>query len=175
MHERDRAHPALGLVEGDPGGPLVHSPGLQAQQGRDRLQVVLDPVVHLADGGIFGQQEPVQPPHVGDVAQEDHGAGDHAVGQQRDDVEQDDDIGPALDLFDHRPPIGQGPLDRRLLDVEIAEATTLGGGVDTHAVEGVHGVGRGELHPPVGVDDHHTVAHPGRLLGPHVLVGVGEG
>jgi hypothetical protein len=88
---------------------------------------------------------------------------------------QDDHVGTAFHLFDHRPAVGQRPLDRRLLDIEVAEAAALGLGVDAHAVEGVHGVGRGELHPPVGVDHHDAVAHPGRLLGADVLVGIGEG
>ena len=103
VHQRDGAHPALGLVQRHPGRPVAHPAGLEAEQRRDRLQVVLDPVVHLADGGVLGQEQPVEPAHVGDVAQQDHRPGDHAVGEQRDAVHEHDDVGPALDLLDDRP------------------------------------------------------------------------
>ncbi len=123
----------------------------------------------------FESSKPVQAPHVGDVTQQDHRPGHHAVGEQRDAVDEHDDVGTALHLLDDRPARGERPLDGRLLDAEVAEAPPLGLGVDPHAVEGVHGVGRCELHPAVGVDHHDAVADPRRLLGADVLVGEGEG
>ena len=56
VHQRDRRHPADRLREGLPGLRHGHPPGLQAQQRRDGLQVVLHPVVDLADGRVLGEQ-----------------------------------------------------------------------------------------------------------------------
>ena len=50
-------------------------PGLEPQQRRDRLQVVLHPVVDLADGRVLRQQHAVAAPEVGDVAHEEQRAG----------------------------------------------------------------------------------------------------
>ena len=72
------------------------------------------------------------------------------------------------------PAGGQRPLDGRLLDPEVGEAPPLGLGVHPHPVEGVDGVGRRELDPPLVVDHDHAVADPGRLLGADVLVGKGK-
>ena len=84
-------------------------------------------MVHLADGGVLGEQQAVESSHVGDIAQEDHRPGDHAVREQGDAMQQHDHVGPPLHLFDHRPSVGQGPVDRRLLDVEVTEAPPLRG------------------------------------------------
>ena len=175
MHQRDGAHPALGLLERHPRRPVAHPARLEAQQGRDRLQVVLDAVVHLADRCLLGQEQPVETPNVGDVAEQDHGPGDHTAGQQRDAVHEDDDVGSTFDLLDDGATGGERPFDGRLLDVEITEAPPLGLGVDPHAVECVDGVGRRELDPPVGVDHDDAVTDPRRLFGADVLVGEREG
>ncbi len=63
---------------------------------------------------------------------------------------------------------------RRLLDIEVTEAPPLRRGVDAHAVKGVHGVGRREFHPAVGIDHDHAVAYAWGLLGPDILLGIGE-
>jgi hypothetical protein len=52
---------------------LVTRRAWQPQQGRDRLQVVLHPVVDLADGGVLGEQFPVPPTHLGHVAHQHQG------------------------------------------------------------------------------------------------------
>src|SRR5665648_1198778 len=46
---------------------------LQAQQGRDGLQVVLHPVVDLPDGRVLGDQLPFSPAQLRDVPAEQHG------------------------------------------------------------------------------------------------------
>ena len=101
VHQGDRADAALGLVEGL--APLARRQpaGLQAQQRRDGLQVVLDPVVDLADGGVLRQQQPVPAAQVGDVAHQHQRPGDLPVVEQRDAADQHGDVGPALDLLGH--------------------------------------------------------------------------
>ena len=170
--ERTRRSASKRATRPSPGGQPA---GLEPQQGRDGLQVVLDPVVHLADGGVLGQQQPVEPADVGDVAQEHQAPGHHLVGHQRDAVEQHGHIRPPLHLLDHRQRRGQGPLDGRLLDAQIGEAPALDLRVHAHPVEGVGGVGRGVAHPALLVDQHHTVPHPRRLLGGHLLAREREG
>ena len=70
VHDRDRAHPADGLVEGGPRLVVGQPPGLHPQQRRHRLQVVLDPVVDLADGRVLGQQVALAPAQLADVTQQ---------------------------------------------------------------------------------------------------------
>jgi len=137
VHQRDRPDTALGLVQRLSARLRRHPPGLQAQERGDRLEVVLHPVVDLADGGVLGQQKPVQASHVGDVAEQDHGAGDRPVGHERDAVHEHHDVGSALDLLDDRPGRGEGPLDGRLLDAQVHEPATLGQRVHPHPVERV--------------------------------------
>ena len=57
--------------------------GLQPQQRRHRLQVVLHPVVDLADRGVLGDQLPVAAAHLGDVADQHQRADRHAGRHQR--------------------------------------------------------------------------------------------
>ena len=88
--------------------------GLQAQQRRDRLQVVLHPVVDLADRGVLAQQQPVALAQLGDVAHQQQPAADrrlrrrrrrqdrHAPAQQR-------DVVALLELLDHRHPVARRP------------------------------------------------------------------
>ncbi len=71
VHDRDRADPADRLLQRQPGRLGVHPPRLQAQQRGDGLEVVLHPVVDLADRGVLGHQLPVAPAQVGDVAHQD--------------------------------------------------------------------------------------------------------
>ena len=80
----------------------VEPPALQPQQRRDRLQVVLHPVVDLADRRVLRHEHPVPAAQVGDVAQQDERAGGLASslssGITRSSI---DDVVP-LDLLDHR-------------------------------------------------------------------------
>ena len=87
--------------------PGSSATGLEPEQRRDRLQVVLDPVVHLADGGVLREQEPVEAAEVGDVAQQHHGPRDRVLLEQGRALDEDDDVGPALDL------LGDGATRRR--------------------------------------------------------------
>ena len=51
------------------------APGLHAQQRRDGLQVVLDPVVDLPDGRLLDAQLALAPPRLGEVVDEHQRAG----------------------------------------------------------------------------------------------------
>ena len=62
----------------------VDPAGLEAQQGRDRLEVVLHPVVDLADGGVLGDQLAVAAAQVGHVAHQDQPTDQLPLGPQRD-------------------------------------------------------------------------------------------
>ena len=70
VHDRDGAHPADGLLERRLGVRRVDPAGLQPQQRGHGLQVVLHPVVDLADGGVLGDQLAVAAAQVGHVAQQ---------------------------------------------------------------------------------------------------------
>ena len=99
MHDRDRVDPALRLAEGLPGRGLARRQpaGLQPEQGRDRLQVVLHPVVDLPDGGFLADQLALPAPQLGHVPAEHQRGRPLAVGRERDDP-QPHGGPPGLDL-----------------------------------------------------------------------------
>jgi hypothetical protein len=68
VHHRDGRDPAHRLLQRRAGLRRVEAPGLQPQQGGHRLQVVLHPVVDLADGGVLAQDLPVAAAQLADVA-----------------------------------------------------------------------------------------------------------
>ena len=74
VHDRDRADPPLRLRQRGPRLGRLQPPALEPQQRRDRLQVVLHPVVDLADRRVLRQQHAVAAPEVADVAQQDERA-----------------------------------------------------------------------------------------------------
>ena len=83
VDERDRPDPTLGLAQRFLALAGLEASGLEPEQRRDRLQVVLHPVVHLADGRVLRQQQAVEAAEVGDVAQQHHGAGHGVLLEQR--------------------------------------------------------------------------------------------
>ena len=83
VHDRDRGDPAYRLLQRGPGVGRADPAGLQAQQRRHRLQVVLHPVVDLADGRVLGHQLPVPAADLGDVADQHQRADRHAGRHQR--------------------------------------------------------------------------------------------
>ena len=84
VHDRDRADPAYRLLERGLRVGAVHPAGLQPQQRGHGLEVVLHPVVDLADGGVLGDQLAVAAAQVGDVADQDQRADQLALRPQRD-------------------------------------------------------------------------------------------
>ena len=109
VDERDRADAAHRLRHRRLGLRVLQPAGLQAQQRRDRLQVVLHPVVDLADRGVLADQQAVALAQVGDVAHEQHAAGDLAVGQDRQAAAQQGDVGRRLELLDDRRSAARRP------------------------------------------------------------------
>ena len=65
MRRTDSSMARLGLGR-------LEAAALEPQQRRDRLQVVLHPVVDLADRGVLGEQQAVPPAQLGDVAEQHH-------------------------------------------------------------------------------------------------------
>ena len=74
---------------------------LEPEQRGDRLQVVLHPVVDLADGRVLRQQQAVAAAEVGDVAQQHEHADDLVALEQRDRLHQQRRLAP-LDLLGDR-------------------------------------------------------------------------
>ena len=132
-------------------------------------------MVHFADSGVLGQEQPVEPSDVGHVTQQ-HDASGHLVRlDERDAVEEHGDIRSALDLLHYWQGGCQGPLDRRLLDPEIGQPPSFDLRVHAHPVEGVGGIRGGVTNPAFLVDEDHTVTDAGRLFGRHLLAGEREG
>ena len=84
VHDRDRPDPADRLLERGLGRGRVDPAGLEAQQRGHGLQVVLHPVVDLADGRVLGHQLAVAAAEVGDVAHQHQRAHVLALRSQRD-------------------------------------------------------------------------------------------
>ena len=78
VHERDRADPSHRVADGGDRLGMREPAGLQPQQRRDRLQVVLHPVVDLADRGVLAEQQAIALAQLADVAHQQHGTGDLA-------------------------------------------------------------------------------------------------
>ena len=170
VDDGDRPDPALGLEQRHPPPAGRQPPGLQPEQRRDGLQVVLHPVVDLADGGVLGQQQPVEAADIGDVAQQHDAAGHRRrPGSRGMQCRRTVTSGRRSTSSTTGQGRGQRPLDGRLLDAEVGEPPSLDLGVHAHPVQGVGGVGRGVADPTLLVDQHHPVADPGRLLGGHLL------
>ncbi len=88
VHQRDRGDPADRLLQRRPRRP-AHPPGLQPQQRRHGLQVVLHPVVDLPDRGVLGHQCPVPAAYLGDVPDQHQRADRHPGRHQRQGPHQD--------------------------------------------------------------------------------------
>ena len=84
VHERDRPHPPDGLFECGPALGHLEPPRLQPQQRGDRLQVVLHPVMDLADRRVLAHERPFAASQLGDVPEQDQGAHALAAGKQGD-------------------------------------------------------------------------------------------
>ena len=83
VDDRDRSDPADRLLQRVPGFRRTGAAGLEPQQRGHGLQVVLHPVVDLADRGVLGHQLTLAVPQLGDVADQHQGTGPHVVHDQR--------------------------------------------------------------------------------------------
>ena len=174
VDEGDRADPAHRLRHRRLGLRVLQPAGLQAQQRRDRLQVVLHPVVDLADRRVLADQQPVALAQVGDVADEQHAAGDLAAGQDRQAAAQQGDVRRLLELLDDRDPLLERLAHHVVVEAELGEAHADGVGVDADAVQRRVGVRRQVGHPAVGVEAHHAVADAGAAVESAPRVGYGN-
>ena len=156
MRRTASASDRLGLVR-------RRAPGLQAQQRRDRLQVVLHPVVDLADGGVLRQQQPVPLAQLADVPQQQHPAGDRRrpamIGMQR--VSSVTSVVWSTSSITGSRAL-EGLPHGGVVEAQLGQALPDGVGVDADPVQRRHRVRRRVLHPGVGVEHHHAVAHAGR-------------
>ena len=115
MRRTDSSMRRLGLRLGQPAA-------LEPEQRRDRLQVVLDPVVDLPDGGVLRHQQAVPTAELGDVAKQHERAVD-PIGRHQGDAADDDRRLVALDLLDGRLTIEERPVGRRDLGAELGRAS----------------------------------------------------
>ena len=88
---------------------VVQTARLETQERRDRLQVVLDPVVHLTNRRVLRQQEPVPAPKVGHVPQQDGRARHLPPRDERDAADHQHDVRAPLDLLDSRELVRRTP------------------------------------------------------------------
>ena len=70
VHQRDGGRPGARPPRAPPRAAVVQAAGLQPQQRGHGLQVVLHPVVDLADRRVLGHQLALAPAQLGDVAQQ---------------------------------------------------------------------------------------------------------
>jgi hypothetical protein len=84
MHQGNGGDPPHGLLEPLLGLVADHPPGLHPQEGRDGLQVVLHPVMDLADGGVLGDQLHLPAAQLRNVAAQDQRAEPLLLVSQRD-------------------------------------------------------------------------------------------
>ena len=103
VHDRDRADPADGVLERRPRLRAAQPARLQPQQGRHRLQVVLDAMMDLADRRVLGHQLAFPAAQLGDVTHQDQRTGPAAAHDERDRA-QLHDRPVALDLRVPRDP-----------------------------------------------------------------------
>ena len=168
MHERDRADAAHRLRDRGLRLGRRQPPALQAQQRRDRLQVVLHPVVDLADRRVLRQQQPVAAAQLGDVAERARTAPvTVAVGRAAGcSAIEHGDLGAALDLLGDRAravanavrtSASSKPSSPRRMPSALA-CTPMRCSADT-AFGDVYST------RPTGVEDDHAVADARRLLG----------
>ncbi len=131
-------------------------------------------MVDLADRRVLRDEQAVAAAQLGDVAQQDHGAGHLVLVEERDAPQHHRRLQALLELGHGGRRLGQRLADRRLVEAELAQAHALGVGVHPHAVQRRHAVRRRVDDPALRVEEEHAVADAGRLLGLGLLGGVGE-
>ena len=174
VHERDRRHPPNRFDERLSTLRVAGAARLQAQQRGHGLQVVLDPVMDLADRRVLGQQRAVAAFDLGDVADQHRRAHPRAVHHQRQRAQQHRRP-TRVDLHAHARTAGQriadvvGQLlglervgDQRSGDADEVVAFQLGG--QPHAVIRGDRVRAGERHHAGFVESDEAV--PGPRAGP---------
>ena len=180
VDDGDRGHPQLGLGERRARLLAAGPTPLQPQHRRDRLQVVLDPMVDLADRRVLADQRPLATPQVGDVLAEHQGPDPLALPLQRDATQQHGggrvlDVGPAGDASggDGGQRLVHGSGAVREADGQLGQRGADDVGGQAEPAEGADGVGAGVGHHARGVQAQDAVAHP--RCGAGVVAGLGHG
>ena len=169
MHHGDRRHSPHGLGERLPRLIGVRPASLDAQQRCDRLQVVLDPVVDLADGRILGDELLLLVAQLRHVAAQHDRADAGPVVAERNRPQRHRDSA-SLDVgAPRRPPahherqrlveLALGGQDARR---HLAEGLPLQLVVESHAIERGQRVGARERGDAVHVEADETVRCAGR-------------
>ena len=185
VHQRDRGHPPHRFDQRLAPLGIVGPARLQSQQRRDGLQIVLHPVVDLADGGVLGQQRAVAALDLGDIADEHRGPGGLPTGEQRDGAQQHRcaagiQFHPGAGSARHR----DAQMVGQFLSLEWVrhqrpghpdEVVPLQLGVQTHPVIGRERVGAGEGHIAVDVQTDESITHAGAGPRHRGVADIGEG
>ena len=171
MDGGDGGHPALGLGQGLTGLLVRGTAGLHAQQRRHRLQVVLDPVVDLPDGGVLIEQNLLTPTHLGDVTYQEHRPGTAPLERQRDGAHRQEHS-PDLDLGEPGLPAHEDH-GQRLIDGGtggndrgdgLGQQDPLQLALNPQAVEAGAPVGADVDNPPLLVQAQDAVGHARRAV-----------
>ena len=185
MYLGDGGHASHRLGERIPRLGIGGSAGLQSQQRRHGLQVVLHPMVDFADRRILGQQGAVASLDLGDVADQYPRAGRCAADHQRQGTQQHGRT-TRVDLEAHAGTAGQCGADvvgefaglehigdQWPGDRHQVVALQLGG--QAHPVIGRHCVGAGVVHHSGDVEADEAVADAGTRPRHGKVADVGEG
>ena len=122
VDERDRANPTDRLADGRDRLGVRQAAGLQPQQRRDRLEVVLDAVVDLTDRRVLAEQQPIALAEFGDIAEQEHTTGDLTIAQERHTTTEQRDVLALFEFLDHGlPPLERLP-DRTVVEAELCES-----------------------------------------------------
>ena len=164
MHECDGANAAHTLGDGSLCFFRVQTATLQPQQRRDGLQVVLHPVVNLANGGVLRQQQLVALAHLGDIAHQQQAAGDGAVlplprSQHRHATHQQNHVGGLLELLDHGQLRFVRQAHRAVVEAQLGQSHADCVGANADPVQRRHCVGRRVADTRFLIERHHTVTH----------------
>ena len=141
VHYRDGADASHRLPEGLPGLFALQPPGLEAQQRRDGLQVVLHPVVDLADGGVLGHQLAVATSQLSHVTHQDNGPGRRASIQQGEAMADHRHLVGPFHLVDHRGATGECRPQHRRTQPGVVEPGAGDPPGHSHAMQGGDRVG----------------------------------
>lgn len=175
VHDCDRADPTYGLLERELGGLVVDPTRLEAQQRGDGLEVVLHPVVDLADRGVLGDQLAVAAAQVGHVTDQDQPADVPPAGTQRDRADDERDalgaigaVGADLDVAVGAPAqrgaerLLVGPTPRRHeVTHDVGQRLSRQVAGEPEPAEDRLGVGAGVGDAAAPVDPHEPVADAG--------------
>ena len=147
-------------------------------------------MMHLADGGVFGAQQPVAPPQVRDISHQHHGSRDFSGTREQGDAPQLDHHGHPAIISSHRRcgyhllhpqaptpgpsrwafrfascRLGGVPRVRHQTGVhaQFGKRMSLRIHRDPESIESGRGIGRCVVDTPLRIDNQHTIANAWHL------------